>query len=91
MDHKQLGGIFLAMVEESSKGQFTDPTGAEQAYMSISNLASQLYKLGALKSGTKVNGVLADMRKNLSNDELYQAEVFSDQLNKLKNILTVSK
>lgn len=91
IDNKQLAGIFLAVVEESSKGQYADPTGAEQAYMSISNLAAQLYKLGALKSERKINGVLADMRKNLSNDELYQAEVFSGQLNYLKNILTVSK
>lgn len=91
IDNKQLKDIFLAMVEESSRGQFSDPSGAEQAYMSISNLASQLYKLGALKSESKINGVLADMRKNLSNDENYQAEVFSGQLNNLKNILIVSK
>jgi DNA-binding Lrp family transcriptional regulator len=91
LDNKQLKSIFLAMVEESAKGQYSDPSGAEQAYMAIANLASQLVKSGALHAAGKVNGVLADMRKNLSDDEHYKADVFASQLDNLKNILLVSR
>jgi len=79
------------MVDESSKSQFSDPSGAEQAYMAIANLASQFYKIGALKSVGQVNKALAEMRINLSDDEHYKAEIFSTQLNNLKNIVIEDK
>jgi len=91
LENKQLKNIFIAMVDESSKSQFSDPSGAEQAYMAIANLASQFYKIGALKSVGQVNKALAEMRINLSDDEHYKAEVFSTQLNNLKNIVIEDK
>jgi len=88
---EQQKSIFLALIEDASNGQFSDPSGAEQAYMAISNLASSLSKTGVLKSIKLVNLTLSEMRQNLANDERYQSEIFALQLANLKKTVSEEK
>lgn len=80
----QLKQIFVALVDEAAKNQFSDYAGAEQAYMAVSDLALSLAKQDALNSATSVNRHLAAMRKTLLDDEHYQPEVFAKQFVDLK-------
>lgn len=84
LEIKQLKQIFIALVEEASKDQFSDYAGAEQAYMAISDVALSLAKQNALNSAPVVNRHLAAMRKTLLNDEKYDPEVFSKQFADLR-------
>jgi hypothetical protein len=91
LDKKQLKNIFLALIADSSAGQFSDPSGAEQAYMAISNLAAALSRTGGLKSIKSVNSILAEMRQNLADDDQYQSEMFALQLANLKKTVSEEK
>ncbi len=84
MSLKELKAIFIALVDEASKSQFSDYAGAEQAYMAVSDLALSLAKQGALNSAPVVNRHLAAMRKTLLNDEKYEPEIFAKQFSDLK-------
>lgn len=84
LEIKQLKQIFVALVEEASKDQFSDYAGAEQAYMAISDVALSLAKQNALNSAAVVNRHLAAMRKTLLNDEKYDPELFSKQFADLR-------
>ncbi len=86
-DEKVLKKVLASIIESANQRQFGDPSGAEQAYMAITNIASSLYQSGNLKATADVNTVLGAMRNTLSNDEQYQPEQFRHQLNQLKSIV----
>lgn len=91
MGLKQLKDVFVALIDEAEKEQFTDYAGAEQAYMAISDLALSLAKQNALNSASVVNRHLAAMRKTLQEDEKYQPDVFAKQFSDLKFAVTQAR
>lgn len=86
-DDKTLKKILVAIIDAANQRQLSEPASAEQAYMAISNIAANLYQSGNLKAASAVNAVLSEMRNLLSNDDQYQPDQFSHQLNQLKSIV----
>lgn len=87
-DTAMLRDVLKALLNESSAGNYSDYAGAEQAYMSISSLASSLSKQGVLKSVPEVNRRLSLMRKSLANEEKYRADVFGAEVSALRNLIS---
>ncbi|MEC5163989.1 MULTISPECIES: multiheme c-type cytochrome [unclassified Janthinobacterium] len=87
-DVATLRDVLKALLNESSVAYYSDYAGAEQAYMSISSLASTLAKQNALASAGEVNRRLGAMRKALANDEKYRAELFGAELAGLRQLIS---
>ena len=83
-----LRNVLRALVDDASANNYSDYAGAEQAYMSISSLASSLAKQGGLKSAGDVNNRLSAMRKTLANEEKYRPDSFRSDLASLRNLVS---
>lgn len=87
-DVATLREVLKALLNESSAAYYSDYAGAEQAYMSISSLASSLARQNALASASEVNRRLGLMRKALANDEKYRADAFGAELAGLRQLIS---
>jgi len=86
-DAKFMGNVMKALIDEARTGSYTDYAGAEQAYMSISSIASAMVRQGSLKSGGQVDRHLAAMRKILANENKYRPEAFHAELAGLRGLV----
>ncbi|MGZ3158545.1 MAG: hypothetical protein ACXU7H_05635, partial [Burkholderiaceae bacterium] len=80
--------IFGALLDEAARNEFADYAGAEQAYLSITSLASSLGRQGALASIAEVNQRLARMRKILANEENFRADAFASELLAMRDAIS---
>lgn len=90
-DTTQLRAIFAALLEEAGRNQFSDYAGAEQAYLSISSLASSLQRQGGLKAVAQVNQSLVELRATLASEDRFRPEQFRSALLTLQRFVTPAK
>jgi hypothetical protein len=86
-DAKFMGNVMKALIDEARSGSYTDYAGAEQAYLSISSIASAMVRQGSLKAGGQVDRYLASMRKILANENKYRPEAFQAELGGLRGLI----
>ena len=86
--------VLAGLVDEARRQQFSDYAGAEQAYMSISSLASALARQGAMK-GTggverinDINRKLASLRATLASEEAFRPDAFATELLDLSHAIS---
>ena len=80
----ELTNILHNLINETSSNNYTDYAGAEQAYMSISSLATILNRQVGLKNVAEINRHLSSMRNVLANEEKFVPETFKKELSALR-------
>ncbi|MGV3743030.1 MAG: multiheme c-type cytochrome [Burkholderiaceae bacterium] len=86
-DQKFLRQVLKALIDEADSASYSDYAGAEQAYLSISSLASSMAKQGSLKSPEQMNRHLASMRKILANENRFRPEAFGAELAAMRKLV----
>lgn len=76
--------LLKELVNMAASNQYADFANAEQAYMSISSVASGLANKGNSRLAQTVNSKLERLLKLLSNDEAYDRATFQTELLALK-------
>lgn len=87
-NQKFLRGVLKSLIDETSSGSYTDYAGAEQAYLSISSLASSLTRQGGMKSPEQVNRRLTSMRNVLADENRFRPDAFKAELAALRTLIS---